>query len=108
MAGDCRDDAARCGNTVGRQRNDAAPRQRIRHDSDEALRFALPEALEIRKEEKLVGLDRPAKRSAILMLPEWLLRGGRPLHRIKLRIARELVQRTVESIRPGTRHRVQD
>jgi hypothetical protein len=108
MAGNRRHDAARRGNSIGWQRDDAAARQRIGHDPDITLRFALPEALKIPEEEQLVSLDRAAERPTVLMFPEWLLRCGRPLHRIKLRIARELVQRSVEAIGAGARHRVQD
>src|SRR5207253_7044050 len=70
-------------------------------------RFTLPEALEIPEEEQLVGLHRSAERAAVLMLAERLRGRRRPLHRIELRIARELVQRSMQGIGAGSGRRVQ-
>ncbi len=95
------------GNAVGRQRNDALARQRVGNDPDLALRFVLPDVFDVPEEEHLVAPERPAKRAAILMLPEWLLLGGRPLHLVKPGVAVELVQRAMKGVRARPGHRVQ-
>src|SRR5258705_7579153 len=78
------DDATAGGDAGGRQGNDAFARQGIGNNAGQALRFVLPDVLDVPEEEQLVAPERPAERAAILMLPERLFLRGRPLRLIEL------------------------